>query len=101
MCLNISNGTKASIFNRDIFKVLAEHTISSYLHKSLKHTVRENIRQGKAVSVEMPLLTNREIRGDIGLRTNRGVEERHVGHWTPLKNEDGVTKWVVLTIAPK
>jgi hypothetical protein len=31
----------------------------------------------------------------------RRVEDRYVSHWTPLKDEEGRTKWVVLTIAPK
>lgn len=31
----------------------------------------------------------------------RRVEERYITHWTPLKDQEGVVRFVVLSIAPK
>lgn len=61
---------------------------------------------GKAVSVEIGLLTGFEERkgtGWFGGREEgmRRVEEKYVTHWTPLKDEEGRVRWAVLTIAPK
>jgi ligand-binding sensor domain-containing protein len=108
LCLNLPNGGVAPIYNKDIFKVLAEHSSSSSssLAKAFKSTVREALRRGKAVSVETGLLTGCEERKGStwfggekeGLRR---VEEKYVTHWTPLKDEEGKVKQVVLTIAPK
>lgn len=113
LCLNLPNGSIAPIFQKDIFRVLAEHSPpSSSVLKTFKATVRDAISKGKAVSVETGLLTGYEERkersgfgrmlGDRG--DGRGlvrVEEKYVTHWTPLKDEEGRTRWVVLTIAPK
>ena len=112
LCLNLPNGSIAPIFNKDIFKVLSEHSSSSSsTSKAFKQTVRDALRGGKAVSVEIGLLTGYEERrggrfgggfgGGDGVRTLKRVEERYVTHWTPLKDEEGRVRWVVLTIAPK
>jgi hypothetical protein len=108
LCLNLPNGGIAPIYNKDIFKVLAEHSSSksSSVAKLFKSTVREALRVGKAVSVETGLLTGYEERK--GTRWYGGeteglkrVEERYVTHWTPLKDEEGRVSQVVLTVAPK
>jgi len=114
LCLNLPNGSIAPIFHKDIFKVLAEHSgsSSSSAAKAFKETVKAAISKGKAVSVETGLLTGFEERKEKsgfrgmggrsgGERTLVRVEEKYVTHWTPLKNEEGRTGWVVLTIAPK
>jgi hypothetical protein len=108
LCLNLPNGGVAPIYNKDIFKVLSEHSSSSSssIAKAFKSTVREALRVGKAVSVETGLLTGFEERKGStwyggekeGLKR---VEEKYVAHWTPLKDEEGRVKQVVLTIAPK
>jgi hypothetical protein len=68
-----------------------------------------------AVSVETCLLTGYEERkakgGLMGLGMGKEgrekgsvlvrMEERYITHWTPLKDEEGRARWVVLTIAPK
>lgn len=108
LCLNLPNGGVAPIYNKDIFKVLSEHSSSSSssIAKAFKSTVREALRVGKAVSVETGLLTGFEERkgstwyGGEKERLKR-VEEKYVTHWTPLKDEEGRVKQVVLTIAPK
>ncbi|CZR62126.1 related to nonphototropic hypocotyl protein 1 [Phialocephala subalpina] len=109
LCLNLPNGSIAPIYNKDIFKVLSEHTSSpssSSASKAFRSSVREALKVGKAVSVETGLLTGFEERkggGWFGGREDgmRRVEERYVTHWTPLKDEEGRVRWVVLTIAPK
>lgn len=73
--------------------------------------MKRELKAGKAVSVEVGLLTGIEQRkgsnwfGGIGGREGKEglkrVEERYVSHWTPLKDEEGRSRWVVLTIAPK
>ena len=99
--LNLPNGGVASIFDKDIFKVLAAQSQSSSSHKAIKSTVRESVRKGVAVSLEMELLTGTETRksGVLAARERR-VEEKFVGHWTPVKDEEGAVGFVVLTIAP-
>jgi hypothetical protein len=100
LCLNLPNGAVAHIFNKDVFSILAPHSSSSSNHRALKMIVKDSIKRGSAVSVEMGLLTGfEEKRGFSG--ANKRKEERYVGHWTPLKDEEGNVKWVVLTIAPK
>jgi hypothetical protein len=108
LCLNLPNGGIAPIYNKDIFKVLAEHSssASSSAAKSFKATVRDALRGGKAVSVETGLLTGFEERKGttwFGAQQEglRRVEEKYVTHWTPLKDEEGRVRWAVLTIAPK
>jgi hypothetical protein len=112
LCLNLPNGSIAPIFHKDIFRVLAEHSPpSSSVSKTFKNAVRDAISKGNAVSVETGLLTGYEERKErsgfgrmLGERGDSGlfrVEERYVTHWTPLKDEEGRTRWVVLTIAPK
>jgi PAS domain S-box-containing protein len=108
LCLNLPNGGIAPIYNKDIFKVLAEHSSSSSssVAKTFRTTVRDALRTGVAVSVETGFLTGFEERKGAkwfggqqeGLRR---VEERYVTHWTPLKDEEGRLRMVVLTIAPK
>ncbi|KAL3427484.1 blue light receptor [Phlyctema vagabunda] len=108
LCLNLPNGAVAPIFHKDIFKVLAEHSASSSITKGFKQIVRAKLHIGNPVSVELGLLTGYEEvkrggtfsrgHGDIVFRR---TEQKYVSHWTPLKDEGGAVKWVVLTIAPK
>ena len=112
--LNLPNGSVAPIFNKEIFRVLADHSPpSSSIAKSFKAAVRNAISRGAAVSVETGLLTGYEERkersgfGRMLAEKGEGakgfvrVEEKYVTHWTPLKDEEGRPRWVVLTIAPK
>lgn len=105
LCLNLPNGGIAPIYNKDIFKVLADHSTSSSVSKALKNTVRENIRLGQAISIDLGLMTGLETRRrGFTVATDRRpvrAEEKYSSHWTPLKDENGSTRWVVLTIAPK
>lgn len=85
-----------SLTDRDIFKVLADQPLSASIGKSFKSTVRDAVKNGKAVSIEMGMMTGIEE-----TKKAKRVEEMYVTHWTVLKDENGKGKWVVLTIAPK
>lgn len=87
--------------DREIFKILADQPLSANIGKTFKQTVREAIRHGKAVSVELTLMTGIEEVKKGGRAVTRRVGEGYVSHWTVLKDEDGRGRWVVLTIAPK
>lgn len=123
------------LYHKDIFTVLAEHSPPStpsyttslskpsffgqklapgVLPKGFRSTVRDRLRVGEAVSLELNLWTGemlgeREMGGPVGgregrdgkSREERRVEDRFVTHWTPLKDEAAKIKWVVLTIAPR
>jgi len=103
--LHVPNGSISPIYNKDIFRVLSDHS-PNCVSKGFKATVREEIRKGKAVSVETGLLTGYEevvtrgIFGGSGTNVKR-VEEGYVCHFTPLKDEISRIRWVVLSIAPK
>ena len=111
LSLNLPNGGIVPIYNKDIFKILADYSSSSSsISKNFKQTVRDAIRAGRAVSVETGLLTGyTEKKQTSGFRFGGGngdivmrrVEEKYITHWTPLKDEEGRPKWVILTIAPK
>jgi hypothetical protein len=85
--------------------------VSSALNSSIFVAHNQNgsqrcVERRKAVSVEIGLRTRFEERkgttwfGGQQERLRR-VEERYVTYWTPLKDEEGRVKQVVLTIAPK
>ncbi|KAI7514714.1 hypothetical protein KC347_g419 [Hortaea werneckii] len=70
----------------DIFKFLSNHSSAS-VSRDFKTGVREALKAGRAISLEMKLCA----KPYMGL-------ESFVLHWTPLKDEAGVVKWVVLTL---
>jgi len=107
LCLNLPNGSIVPIFNKDVFKILGEHSSwSNSTSKVFKDKVRSEIGKGNALSVEIGLMTGYEERKQGSFRMGGSdkklvrVEEKYVCHWTPLKDEEGLVKWVVLTIAP-
>lgn len=71
--------------------------------------MKDALSKGRAVSVETGLMTGFAERkssgGWLGSGNREGslkrVEERYITHWTPLKDEEGRVRWVVMTIAPK
>jgi len=111
LCLNLPNGGIVPIYNKDIFKVLSEHTSSSSsssASKAFRQTVKDALQRGRAVSVETGLLTGFAERKSGGgwfggekEGSLRRVEEKYITHWTPLKDEEGRVRRVVLSIAPK
>jgi hypothetical protein len=84
LCLNLPNGGIAPIFNKDIFRVLAKNSMQSSLQKMLRTTVRESIRRGNAVSLELGLMTGMETkRGGFSIMGDRKIVrtgEKYVSH---------------------
>ncbi|KAI7591636.1 hypothetical protein KC343_g18115 [Hortaea werneckii] len=70
----------------EIFKFLSNHSGAS-VSRDFKTSVRDALKAGRAISLEMKLCA----KPYMGL-------ESFVLHWTPLKDEAGVVKWVVLTL---
>lgn len=72
----------------DIFRTLAQH--SPFMSKDFKNRIKESLKMGRAISSEINLSTRRSA----AMRGN----EKFATHWTPLKDEHGSVKWVVLTL---
>ncbi len=112
--LNLPNGGTVPVFGKDIFRVLLEYSSpSSSVAKAVRGTVIGALKELRAVSVEVGLLTGLEEKkkkksgffsSGSSSRTEDGWkrrEEKFVTHWTPCKDEDGAVQLVVLIIAPK
>ncbi|MCJ1321536.1 hypothetical protein MMC15_006881 [Xylographa vitiligo] len=82
--------TDTGFLGNDIFKVLAQY--SPLLSKDFKNRIKAQLRQGRAISADINLATRRSI-------VTHG-SERFATHWTPLKNEHAVVRYVVITFAP-
>ncbi len=72
----------------DIFRTLAQH--APFMTKEFKTRIKDSLKMGRAVSSEINLSTRRSA----AMRGN----EKFATHWTPLKDEHGAVKWVVLTL---
>ncbi|KAH8881185.1 hypothetical protein GQ53DRAFT_668285 [Thozetella sp. PMI_491] len=87
--LNPAN-TSGLVAGNDIFRFFrANMTVPQNDYKT---RVRNALRMGQPLSVELRLQTSRSalFRGD----------ESFMSHWTPLKDEKGAVAWVVVTLAP-
>lgn len=93
----LPNDDYVPIYHWDIFKAIAERSPpgASSTMKSFKTTVHERIAKGKAVSIELNLLDGAK---SMGLMPR---EKSYVTHWTPCKDVEGRTKYVVLVISPR
>lgn len=108
--LSLPSGEITPIVEKDIFKVLTDHSTKS-VPRSFKNAVKDGMKVGKAVSVETGLLTGiEEVKKSQGLfggassnreRIWKRAEVKYVCHFTPCKDEEGKVTWVVLTVAPK
>lgn len=83
-----SKGTNqyANVVGSDVFKFLGQHSQNT-LSRDYKSRVRNAVRAGNAVSVDLVLCTRRFM----------GFEN-FVTHWTPLKTDEGNTAFIVLTL---
>lgn len=82
--------TAGLVTGQDVFRFFKANMVGK--ETDYRSRVRLAVRNGSAISVEVRLQTRRSAlyRGD----------ERFVTHWTPLKDEDSATEWVVITLAP-
>lgn len=82
----VGTGPVQSVAGQDIFKFLIQHTQNT-LPRDFKSIVKNAMRVGQAVSLELTLCTRRRM----------GFE-KFVTHWTPLKDDVGRTEFMVLTL---
>ncbi|KAK8124292.1 uncharacterized protein PG998_000051 [Apiospora kogelbergensis] len=82
--------TAGLVTGQDVFRFFKANMVGK--ESDYRGRVRLAIRNGQPLSVEIRLQTRRSAlyRGD----------ERFVTHWTPLKDENSATEWVVVTLAP-
>lgn len=73
----------------EIFRTLAQH--APFMPKEFKTRIKEALKMGRAISSDINLSTRRSA----AMRGN----EKFATHWTPLKDEQGAVKWVVLTLS--
>ncbi|THZ00932.1 hypothetical protein D6C93_03572 [Aureobasidium pullulans] len=97
-----THGTSERIVNEDIFKLLAERSpSSSSVMKSYKKTVTDLLAEGKAVSVDIELVVEEKARNLMPTGPGGKTEGRLISHWTPCKDGEGRTKYVVLVLAER
>lgn len=82
-------GVTHSIVGQDIFHFFRRHQIGNH-QQDVKTPVKKAIKSGYPISLGIRLQTRRSavFRGD----------ESFMSHWTPLKDEHGVERWVVVTL---
>ncbi|KAK6365552.1 hypothetical protein LTS17_011271 [Exophiala oligosperma] len=83
----LSNNLVVQIFGIDVFRYLSVCS-PSRLGGSFKSKVRQALKVGNAISLDLILCTRRHM----------GFE-KFASHWTPLKNEAGETRFVICTLA--
>jgi hypothetical protein len=86
--LNPANNTTL-IAGQEVFRFFRQNMVSK--ETDYRNKVRSAIRAGNPISVELRLQTRRSARF-------RG-DEVFVTHWTPLKDENAATHWVVIALA--
>ncbi|EON69103.1 hypothetical protein W97_08289 [Coniosporium apollinis CBS 100218] len=87
--LDPNNLAGQELVGTDAFKFLAHHATT--VSRDYKSQVKASLRAGQPVSLYLHLSTRRSavFRGD----------ERFVTHWTPLKDEHAIVKFIVLTMS--
>lgn len=94
---------KQRLFHRDVFDLLSRlpSSWSQSEWRTYKHSVKEHIAKGRAVSLDFVLSPKLEANGPtIRSRASPPTEVRYVSHWTPCKDVQGTTAYVTLIIAP-
>ena len=89
--LNPANNTEGTVVGAEVFRFFRQNMIAN--NQEYKSRVRNALKGGHPVSATIHLQTKRSalFRGD----------ERFITHWTPLKNENAVVHWVIVTMAPE
>lgn len=76
------------VAGQEVFRFFKQNMVSK--EPDYRGKVRSALRSGNPISVELRLQTRRSARF-------RG-DEVFVTHWTPLKDENAATHWVVITL---
>lgn len=74
----------------EVFAILSQYTTS--LPKDFRTNVKSSIKMGRALSLDINLVTRRSM------MTMKGYE-KFVSHWTPLKGESALVKFVIVCFA--
>ncbi|KAM0346711.1 hypothetical protein ACHAPU_005426 [Fusarium lateritium] len=97
-----------AIIGKDIFDIMTEQATLPSVTKAFKSTVRDLVvRDGKSVSLDLALANHIPRRANTA-RTISGdsVDGAHkkpakmMSHWTPLKDNEGNVKYVVMIVSP-
>ncbi|KAF5002092.1 hypothetical protein FGRMN_575 [Fusarium graminum] len=97
-----------AIVGKDIFDIMTEQATLPSVTKAFKSTVRDIVvRDGKSVSLDLALANHIPRRANTA-RTISGdsVDGAHkkpakmMSHWTPLKDNEGHVKYVVMIVSP-
>lgn len=87
--LGITNSADGEFVGNNVFKFLAQHTTS--LPREYKSKVKDALKHGQAISASIQLFTLRSL-------ARRG-DDKFFTHWTPCKDENGATKYAVVTLS--
>ncbi|KAJ3517247.1 hypothetical protein NM208_g14731 [Fusarium decemcellulare] len=100
--------TSDAIMGKDVFDVLAEQSTLPSVTKAFKSTVRDLVvRDGRSVSLDLALANHiprranmaRTMSGDSG-EGGQKKPAKMMSHWTPLKDNEGHVKFVVMVVSP-
>lgn len=97
-----------AIVGKDIFDIMTEQATLPSVTKAFKSTVRDLVvRDGKSVSLDLALANHIPRRANvartIGGDSMDGVPKKPakmMSHWTPLKDNEGYVKYVVMIVSP-
>lgn len=95
-------GTPEPIAGEDIFKLLCQRSSSSSSEfKTYKKLVIECLAQGKAVSMDLEITVEEGNRSGGWAWPIVKTDKQLVSHWTPVKDEEGRARYVVLLFAER
>ncbi|KAF3767927.1 hypothetical protein M406DRAFT_217459, partial [Cryphonectria parasitica EP155] len=108
--LGIGNHEQAGILGSDIFEILSEKTGSNSITKTFKSTVRAGLAEGRAVKLDLslegssrpsrPRGLSLSLEKLVSISNSSASGANFVSYWTPLKDNAGVVRWVVLILLP-
>jgi hypothetical protein len=85
------------IIGRDVFKVLGERSV--VMAKTFKSSVKESLRVGKPISADISISTRSFSSRNSSEHTR--INQYYVTHWTPVKDEKGAVRFVIVTFTKR
>ncbi|KAL5594114.1 hypothetical protein BROUX41_001160 [Berkeleyomyces rouxiae] len=92
-------GHPRDILGHDVFDILANAHCTS-LGKSSRAAVHQRVlRDGNSLIIDIVLAGAKAVAaGPVAMRPGKSI--KFLGHWTPLKDADGLVCWVMLMLSP-
>ena len=87
--LDLNKLTARQMVGSNVFKVLSQHCAA--LPKEFRNRVQQSLKAGQHISASIKLFTPKSMQ--------KNQEDKFFTHWTPTKEEQGQTKYVVMTIS--